>query len=252
MKAMILAAGEGTRLRPLTLDTPKPLLPVNGVPLVTYILKWLNKNGISDVVINLCHLGDKIKNYVGDGSKLGVKVIYSEEAKALGTAGGVKKAAKFFDDTFIVAYGDNLTDFNLSSMIKFHRQKKATVTMALFRPPGPSQVGMIEMGKDGRVIKLVEKPKNTFSMTTGSVSSSLANAAVYVLEPGVLGYIEENKVSDFAYDVFPKLIADGAAVYGYPLKPGDYFIDIGSIKNYQRVNEDVKAGKVKVKVQHGE
>jgi mannose-1-phosphate guanylyltransferase / phosphomannomutase len=110
---------------------------------------------------------------------------------------------------------------------------------------------MIEMDKDGRINKLIEKPKNTTAGVQGFQSSGLANAAVYVLEPEVLGYIEEGKVSDFAYDVFPKLIADGAPVYGYPLLPDDYFIDIGSIKNYQRVNEDVKAGKVKVKIQHG-
>jgi NDP-sugar pyrophosphorylase family protein len=251
MKAMILAAGEGTRLRPLTLDTPKPMLPIDGVPLLAYILKWLKNNGISDVVINLCHLGDRIRSFVGDGSKFGDRVTYSEEAKALGTAGGVKKAARFFDGTFVVAYGDNLTDFDLASMIKFHRQKKAAVTMAVFKPPDPTQVGMIDMDKDRRVIKLVEKPKNTTPGAAGNISAGLANAAVYVLEPEVLDYIEEGKVCDFAYDVFPKLIADGAAVYGYPLKPGDYFIDIGSIKNYQRVNKDVKEGKVKVKVQHG-
>jgi len=251
MKAMILAAGEGTRLRPLTLETPKPLLPVDGVPLIAYILTWLGGYGISEVVINLCHLGDKIKLYVGDGSQLRMKVIYSEEISALGTAGGVKKAGSFFDGTFIVVYGDNLTDFNLSSMIKFHRQKKAAATMVAFRPSDPSQVGMLDIDKDGRINRLIEKPKNTTAGISGRQSSSLANGAVYILEPEVLNYIEEGKVSDFAYDVFPRLIADGAPVYGYPLKPDDYFIDIGSVKSYQRVNEDVKAGRVKVKIQHG-
>jgi NDP-sugar pyrophosphorylase family protein len=245
MKAMILAAGEGTRLRPLTLDTPKPLLPIDGFPLIGYILIWLKKHGISEVAINLCHLGDKIKQFIGDGSQFQVKVTYSEETSPLGTAGGVKKVAGFFDGTFVVAYGDNLTDFDLSSMIRFHRQKKATATMALFRPPDPTQVGMIEMDEDKRISKLIEKPKNN-AVTPGTQSSGLANAAVYVFEPEVLSYIEEGQVTDFAYDVFPKLIADGVPVYGYPLKPDDYFIDIGSIKNYQRVNEDVKAGKVKL------
>jgi NDP-sugar pyrophosphorylase family protein len=251
MKAMILAAGEGTRLQPLTLETPKPLLPVNGVPLLAYILTWLGKNGISEVAINLCHFGDKIKRFVGDGSQFRMKVTYSEEASPLGTAGGVKKIAHFFDGTFVVAYGDNLTDFDLSSMIRFHQQKQAAVTLAAFRPPDPSQVGMLDMGKDGRINKLIEKPKNPTGGTPGFKSSGLANAAVYVLEPEVLGYIEEGKVSDFGYDVFPRLIADGAKVFGYPLQPVDYFIDIGSLTNYQRVNEDVKAGKVKVKIQHG-
>jgi mannose-1-phosphate guanylyltransferase / phosphomannomutase len=251
MKAMILAAGEGTRLRPLTLETPKPLLSVNGVPLLSYILTWLGNNGISEVAINLCYFGDKIKDFINDGSRFRMKVTYSEEASPLGTAGGVKKIAHFFDGTFVVVYGDNLTDFDLSSMIKFHRQKKAAVTMAAFRPPDPSQVGMLDIDKDGRITRLIEKPKNTNAGAPGFKSSGLANAAVYVLEPEVLGYIPEGTVSDFAYDVFPKLIADGARVFGYPLQPDDYFIDIGSIKSYQCVNEDVKAGKVKVTLHHG-
>jgi mannose-1-phosphate guanylyltransferase/phosphomannomutase len=250
MKAMILAAGEGTRMRPLTLETPKPLLPIDGFPLIGYILTWLNGHGISETAINICHLGDKIKRFIGDGSQFGMQVTYSEEISPLGTAGGVKKAASFFDGTFIVAYGDNLTDFDLSSMIRFHRQKKATATMALFKPQDPTQVGMIEMDKDRRISKLIEKPKTNAGISVLQ-SSGLANAAVYILEPQVLDYIDEGKVSDFAYDVFPRLIADGAPVYGYPLKPDDYFIDIGSIKNYQRVNEDVKSGKVKVKPRHG-
>jgi NDP-sugar pyrophosphorylase family protein len=243
MKAMILAAGEGTRLRPLTLETPKPLLPVGGVPLIAYILSWLGGHGISEVAINLCHHGDKIRLFIGNGERFGMKVKYSEEISPLGTAGGVKKVADFFNGTFVVVYGDNLTDFDLSAMIKFHKDKKAVATMAAFRPPDPSQVGMIEIDRDGRISKLIEKPKNTPSGISG-----LANAAVYVLEPKVLSYIEEGKVSDFAYDVFPRLIADGAPVYGYQLKSGDYFIDIGTVKNYQRVNEDVKAGKVKVSI----
>jgi mannose-1-phosphate guanylyltransferase/phosphomannomutase len=251
MKAMILAAGEGTRLRPLTLETPKPLLPVGGVPLIAYILTWLGRHGISEVAINLCYLGDKIKRFIGDGSKFRMNVTYSEEISPLGTAGGVKKIAPFFDKTFVVAYGDNLTDFDLSAMIKFHQHKKAMATMAMFKPLDPSQVGMIKIDKDGRVNELIEKPKNTTAGITDSQSRGLANAAVYVLEPEVLDNIEEGKVSDFAYDVFPKLITNGAPVYGYPLKPDDYFIDIGSVKTYQRVNEDVKTGKVKVKIQHG-
>jgi mannose-1-phosphate guanylyltransferase / phosphomannomutase len=250
MKAMILAAGEGTRLRPLTLETPKPLLTIDGYPLIGYIITWLRDHGVSEVAVNLCHLGGKIKSFIGDGSRFRVKVTYSEETSPLGTAGGVKKVASFFDGPFIVAYGDNLTDFDLSSMIRFHQQKKAAATMALFKPQDPTQVGMIDMDKDGRIKKLIEKPKTGAGIPEID-SSGLANAAVYIFEPEVLDYIEEGKVSDFAYDVFPRLIAAGIPVYGYPLKAEDYFIDIGSIKNYQRVNEDVKAGKVKVKPHHG-
>jgi mannose-1-phosphate guanylyltransferase / phosphomannomutase len=248
MKAMILAAGEGTRIRPLTLNTPKPLLPVNGVPLIAYILTWLNRHGISEVAINLCYLGDQIKHFVGDGSQFKVEITYSDEPTLLGTAGGVKKVAELFDDTFIVAYGDNLTDFDLSAMVEFHRRKKAAVTMAAFRPPDLTQVGLIEMNDDGRITRLIEKPGIINPVPAGLPSSGLANAAVYVLEPSVLDSIAAGQKSDFAYDVFPKLIAGGVPVYGYPLRPDDYFIDIGSLKNYERVNEDVKLGKVKIKV----
>jgi mannose-1-phosphate guanylyltransferase/phosphomannomutase len=249
MRAMILAAGEGTRLRPLTLKTSKALLPVDGVPLIAYTLTWLGLHGISEVAINLCHLGDKIKLFVGNGSQFGMKVTYSEENSPLGTAGGVKKMANFFDGTFVVFYGDNLTDFNLSAMIRFHQRKEAAATIAAFKPLDPSQVGMIEMDKDGRIYNLVEKSQNAtvgqISRVSGLQPSGLANAAVYILEPEVLSYIEDGKVSDFAYDVFPKLIDDGAQVYGYQLESDAYFIDIGTMKNYQRANEDVKAGKVK-------
>jgi NDP-sugar pyrophosphorylase family protein len=239
-KAMILAAGEGTRLRPLTLETPKVLLPVDGKPLIGYIFSWLRSHGISDVAVNLCYLGEKIKRFLGDGSRFGMKVSYSFEEVLLGTAGGVKKMADFFDAAFVVTYGDILTDFDLEDMVKYHREKKAVITIAITQVPNPWDFGIAKMNDDGRILKFVEKPPS------GSKAGNLASGGVYVLEKGILDYIPSTGFSDFAYDIFPKLIEDNLPVYGYVLKPQDYWIDIGTMEKYHKVNEDVKAGRVEI------
>ena len=154
-RAMILAAGEGTRLRPLTLETPKALLPIRGRPLIEHQLFWLNHHGIREVAINLYHLGNKIKDHLGDGSRFGMKICYSPEETLLGTAGGVKRIEHFFNDTFVVVYGDILTDFDLSDMVKFHREKKAVATLAIFEAPNPWEVGVVELNKEGRILSLL-------------------------------------------------------------------------------------------------
>jgi len=242
---MILAAGEGTRLRPLTLQTPKVLLPIAGVPLIQYTLAWLKSHSISEVAINLYHLGDEIKALLGDGSRFGVTIHYSSEKKLLGTAGGVKKLEKFFDDTFVVIYGDNLTDFDLSAMVDFHQEKKAIATLALFETTNSQEVGIVNMETDGRISRLVEKPKSPHPDPQSKV---LANGAVYALEKNVLDYIPRGTSCDFAYDIFPRLIDLDLPVYGYVLDPQDYLIDIGTIDKYHRVNKDIKAGRVKIKI----
>ncbi len=246
-KGMILAAGEGTRLRPLTLGTPKPLLPIGGAPLIEHTLNWLKGHGITEVAINLYHLGEQIKAYLGDGARLGIKIIYSEEETLLGTSGGVKKVEEFFDGPFVVFYGDNLTTFDLSEMIELHREKKANISIALFEPSDPSQYGIVKMDEAGRINGFVEKPQSPIH---GLKPPLLANAGVYVMEKEVLNYVPETGFSDFGYDIFPKLIDTGVPLYGYPLKPNDYFIDTGTIEKYDQANEDAKAGKVKIR--HGE
>ena len=255
MKAMILAAGEGTRMRPLTLETPKALLPINGVPLIVYTLTWLADHGISEVAINLHHLGEKIKKIVRDGSQFGMNVTYSKEKTLLGTAGGVKKMSHFFDGPFVVFYGDNLTDFDLSAMVEFHRRKKALATMAIFQPMDASQVGAVQMDAGEKILYLIEKPRIVNDSRKSKISSFpalvLANAAVYILDPKVLNYIVAGEKTDFAYNVFPKLIAQEAPVYGYRLEPGAYFIDIGTMKNYKQAIEDVARGKVKIAIEDG-
>ncbi|MBA7502981.1 UTP--glucose-1-phosphate uridylyltransferase [subsurface metagenome] len=241
MKAMLLAAGEGTRLRPLTLEMPKVLLPIGGQPLIEYQLSWLKHHGIQEVAINLYHLGNKVKDFLGDGSRFGVKIFYSTEEKLLGTAGGVKRMEHLFHNTFVVVYADVLTNFNLSAMVKFHQEKKAAATLVIFEAPNPTEVGVVEMSPAGRILSFVEKPKtaNLERKTSNLELQSLASGGVYVLEKEVLNYIPAQGFSDFAYDIFPKLLELSLPIYGYALKSQDYLIDIGTIEKYNQANKDV-------------
>jgi len=231
---MLLAAGEGTRLRPLTLEMPKVLLPIGGQPLIKYQLSWLKHHGIQEVAINLYHLGNKVKDFLGDGSHFGVKIFYSTEEKLLGTAGGVKRMEHLFHNTFAVVYADVLTNFNLSAMVKFHQQKKAVATLVIFEAPNPTEVGVVEMSPEGRILSFVEKPK-----AANLELQSFASGGVYVLEKEVLKYIPAQGFSDFAYDIFPKLLELSLPIYGYALKSQDYLIDIGTIEKYNQANKDV-------------
>ena len=239
-KAMILAAGEGTRLRPLTLDTPKPLLPVGKDPLIIQHLRWLKSHGITQVAINLYHMGEKIQAELGDGTHLGVQIYYSPEEELLGTAGGLKKMEKLFDDTFIVLYGDILSDVNLTAVTDFHRQRKALMTLVLFRAANTWEVGIVDMDEEGRITGFTEKPPK------GTETSNLSNGGIYILEPDIFTYIPEDSHYDFGFDVIPILMAEKRPVYGYPLKSDDYLIDIGTIDKYRQANEDMNAGRVKI------
>jgi len=239
-KAMVLAAGEGTRVRPLTLETPKVLLPVGGIPLIEHILAWLKSHDISQVAINLHHLGGKIKNFLGDGSCFGIKLFYSPEITLLGTAGGVKKMESFFDGTFVVVCGDVLTNFDLSAMIRFHQAKKSWATLALIEMPNPAEVGIVKTNEEGRILSFVEKP------SPGAELGNLGSGGVYVLEEKVLTYIPKDGFSDFAYDIFPKFMELGLPVYGYVLSPHDYLVDIGTWDKYHEVNKSIRTGRLQL------
>jgi len=239
---MILAAGEGTRLRPLTLETPKVLLPVAGRPLIQHQLSWLRSHGIQEVAINLYHLGDKIQEFLGNGSRWGMKICYSPEETLLGTAGGVKRMEHFFDDAFVVVYGDVLTNLDLSAMVNSHQQKNAVATLAIFEAAKPWEVGVVDIDGEGRILSFEEKPR---SPVLNRQSPVLASGGVYVLEKQVLGHIPSQGFSDFAYDIFPRLIALGLPLYGYILNSKDYFIiDIGTWDEYRRANSNVGKSKV--------
>lgn len=242
-KAMILAAGEGTRLRPLTLETPKPLLPVGDVPIVIRQLDWLKSHGVTTVAINLYHIGEKIEAELGDGSRFGMKIYYSNEEVLLGTAGGLKRMESLFDSTFFVVYGDILTDLNLSDMARMHRDKNAMATIALFRTQTPWEVGIVEIDGEGRLLSFTEKPPK------GTEKSNLSNGGIYVLEPEVFRYIPGTGFYDFGFNVFPRLLEDKQRMYGYVLRQDDYLLDIGTIDKYRKANDDMKAGKVKTRVE---
>lgn len=241
MKAMILAAGEGTRLGPLTITTPKVLLPVAGIPMIEHTLGWLKSHGIFQVAINLFHLSEKIRDFLGDGSHLGVNITYSPEEFLLGTAGGVRRMKYFFSNTLVVVYGDVFTNFSLSAMIRLHKARNPLATIAISKVLDPWNIGVVEINEERRVLNFVEKP------APGSEIGNFGNGGVYVLEKRILDYIPSEGFSDFAYDIFPKLIEDNLLIYGYVLKADDYLIDIGTLDSYQKANEDIKAGRVKTK-----
>lgn len=234
MKAMILAAGEGTRLRPLTLTEPKVLLPVSGVPLIECTLRWLKHYGITEVAINLHRLAARVQSSLGDGTRFGMKIVYSREKTLLGTAGGVKKMESFFESPFTVVYGDVLTDLDLSVMLAFHRHRQAVATLAVREMPNPWEVGVVEMDNESRITGFIEKPPR------GSEKSNLSSGGIYILEKRVLDYVPEEGFCDFAYDVFPRLIELGLPMYGYHLKNGDYLLDIGTAEKYKQANLDMK------------
>ncbi len=240
MKGMVLAAGQGSRLRPLTNKTPKVLLPVGGVPVIVHIIAWLRHHGVDDLVINISHLGDRIRTALGDGASLGVRITYSPEKEPLGTAGGVKRAAAFFDGPFVVAYGDVLTDFDLSAMQRFHREKAAAATLAILKVERPRPAGVVEMDADSRIIRFAEKPQDRHP------TQDLENAGVYILEPSVLPHIPASGRPDFGADVFPQLLRRGLPVFGYVLGQNDHLIDIGSLEKYQQADANVRSGQMRV------
>jgi len=237
MRAVVMAGGEGTRLRPLTSNQPKPMVSLCGKPCMEYIVELLKRHHIDETVVTLAFLPKVIRDYFGDGSDLGIDMQYSVETSPAGTAGSVKLAEDYLrDDTFIVISGDALTDFDLSEVIAFHRQRKAMVTIALKRVENPLEFGVVVIGEDGRIERFLEKP------TWGQVFSDTVNTGIYVLDPAVFEHIPPNEPFDFSQDLFPKLFDMGAPLYGYVAE--GYWQDIGSLGQYLVANRDLLDGKV--------
>lgn len=229
MKAMILAAGEGTRLRPLTDHIPKPMLLVAGKPILEHNLELLTRHGISDVVINLHHQPQTIVDHFGDGSRWGVHITYSFESELLGTAGAVKKAQEQFASTFLTLYGDNLTTCDLGRLILFHRAKGGIATIALHYRDDPTASGIATLDDRDRITRFVEKPKSH------QVFSHWVSAGLLVLEPEVLDVTPEGGPSDLGRDLFPSLLARGEGIYGYRMSQGEYLWWIDTPEDLQRV-----------------
>ncbi len=232
MRGMIMAAGEGTRLRPLTYARPKALVPVLTVPIMENIVRWLKKSGITEFAVNLHYKGKDIEGYFGDGSRFGVSIIYLREDKPHGTAGAVRLMSDFLkepNDTILVIGCDELIDLDLQEMIRFHKERNALVTISLAWVDDPREFGVAQLDSDGRIIGFVEKPKDW------SVGRALVNSGVYLLEPEVLDRIPYGSVYDFGKQLFPELVAEGAPIYGFA--SNGYWNDIGHIGNYWDANK---------------
>jgi NDP-sugar pyrophosphorylase family protein len=221
MKAMLLAAGQGTRLRPMTNTVPKSMIPICGKPILEHNIEWLRRYGITDLAINLFFLPHIIQDYFGDGSRWGVRITYSLEPRKLGTAGGVKRFANFFDETFLVWYGDNLSTCDLSRLLDFHRAKGGLATIALYQREDVTQSGIIGLDDEERITRFLEKPK------IDEIFSHWVNAGIYIFERDVLEFIPDQGESDFGRDIFPAMLEAGQSLYGYRMtaSEGLWWID---------------------------
>ena len=231
---MLLAAGMGTRLRPLTEHLPKCMMYVGGKPILEHNIAWLKKYGVTDMMINLYYLPQVVINHFGDGSKWGIGINYSVEKEILGTSGGVKNVAPFFEEeAFIVWYGDNLCTCDLDRLVAFHRDKAGLATIALYQREDVAQCGIVDLDASDRILRFFEKPRPE------QVFSRWVNAGIYILEPEVMSYIPANDPSDFGRDVFPAMLADGQSLYGYRLSPGERFWWSDTLEDLQRTQREM-------------
>lgn len=238
---MILAAGLGTRLRPLTEEISKPMVPIVNRPVMEHIVELLARHGFREIYVNLHYHPEVITRHFGNGEKWGVSITYSYEERLLGTAGGVKKLEKELGDgTFLVISGDALTDLDLTSLVAFHRERGGTATLVVTPVEDSSKYGVVIMEDDGRITGFQEKPR------PAEARSRLANSGIYVFEPQIFEYIPPEEFYDFGSQLFPRLAEEGVRLYGY--LHNDYWNDVGSIEEYKAGNFDALTGKVKVRI----
>jgi mannose-1-phosphate guanylyltransferase / phosphomannomutase len=236
-----MAGGEGTRLRPMTANQPKPLLPVANRPIMEHVLRLLKKHGFEETVVTVQFLAALVRNYFGDGEDVGMFLQYATEEMPLGTAGSVKNAEDALKDSpFLVISGDALTDMDLTEMCRFHKENGALVTVGLTRVPDPLEFGIVIADEDGRIQRFLEKP------TWGQVFSDTVNTGVYIMEPEVLAEVSAKESVDWSHDVFPKLLARGAPIFGYI--SDKYWEDVGTLESYMKAQADVLSRKVEVDI----
>ncbi len=241
MRVMIMAAGIGTRLRPVTDLVPKPMAPIANRPALYHILRLLRRHGMNEVVINLHHLPEAITDYFGDGRVIGMDITYTFEPELLGTAGGVKNNADFFGgETFLVVSGDALTDVDLTGLIAAHRRTGSIATIAVAEVADPSLYGVVVTDDDDRVVGFQEKP------TRDEARSRLCNCGIYVFEPEILSHILPEQFDDFGKRVFPDLLREHVAFHAQTIS--GYWSDVGNLKEYVRGNQDALAGRVDVEM----
>lgn len=227
MKTFVLCGGEGTRLRPYTYKTPKPMLSVAGKPILQYVIENLKKNGLTDLVLSVGYLHTQIIDYFGDGKKFGVTIEYLIEDKPMNTAGSILPKKNEIKETFIVVMGDHISNVDVKSMIDFHKKNKATVTLALLKHETKIEFGVVELDKnDHRIKQFIEKPTIENYISIG----------MYVFEPEIFKYIKEKE--DFAKNVFPRLLKESQTINGFTVH--GMWHDVGRVNDYEKLNQEMK------------
>lgn len=235
MKAVILVGGLGTRLRPLSINTPKSMMPVVNIPFIEYVIRRLSRHNIKHIILAISHLAQPIKDYIGDGSRFGISITYTIEETALGTAGAVKNTEQYLDDeAFVVLNGDIFTDLDISAMIALHNRRKAKITIALTPVEDPTIYGLIETDDNGRITRFLEKP------SWEQVTTDMINAGTYIMEADVLKSIPAQTMFSFEKGVFPPLLQKGDLIYAFP--SSCYWMDIGTPEKYHQLNRDLLNG----------
>ncbi len=238
MQAVILVGGEGTRLRPLTSTVPKPVVPLVDRPFIVYMLEWLARHGVDDVILSCGFLATSVRNVLGDGSKFGLRLRFVEEPEPLGTAGALRYAQSFLDERFLMLNGDVLTDIDLGAQLAQHERTGARATLALVAVDDPSAYGLVRLGADNAVLQFVEKP------AADEADTNLISAGAYVLERAVVDMIEPQRNVSIEREIWPALIGEG--LYGFPSSA--YWLDIGTPERYLQGTFDIIEGNVQSSV----
>ena len=225
MKAVILAGGEGTRLRPLSLGLPKPMTPLFDRPVMAHILHLLRRHGITEIAVTLQYMPQAVTGYFGDGSEFGVRLHWFIEEEPMGTAGGVKRCMSFLgDEDFLVISGDAVCDLDLSAALAFHQARRPAATLVLYRHPTPLEYGLVLTDGDGRVERFIEKP------SWGQVLTNMVNTGIYLLTAEAMAAVPQGRPCDFGKELFPALLERGADLRGFA--PAGYWRDMGDCAAY--------------------
>ncbi len=240
VKAVIMAGGEGTRLRPLTSNQPKPMLPMANIPMMEHVVNLLRRHGYEDIVVTVAFMANAIRTYFGDGSEFGVRMVYATETTPLGTAGSVRNARDELDERFLVISGDVLTDIDLTEVVAFHEKRGALATLALKAVENPLEFGIVITREDGSVERFLEKP------TWGQVFSDTINTGIYVLEPEIFDFIPDGRPVDFSGESFPAVLGAGRPLYGFVAD--GYWEDVGTLEAYLKAHQDILDQRVQVDI----
>jgi mannose-1-phosphate guanylyltransferase len=238
MQAVILVGGEGTRLRPLTSTVPKPVVPLVDRPFIVYMLEWLKRHGVDDVILSCGFLATSVRNVLGDGSQLGIRLRFVEEPEPRGTAGALKYAESFLDERFLMLNGDVLTDLDLTEQIAQHERTDASGTLALVPVPDPTNYGLVRLNENNSVREFVEKP------SADQIDSNLISAGAYVLERDIVDLIQPDRAVSIEREIWPRLVGKG--LYGFPADA--YWLDIGTPERYLQGTFDIIEGNVQTDV----